>query len=185
MNIKQRVIDQLEQLAVKGPEHTEAVIQKPADQGYIVGIPAEGQGVGVSLKLVDCDRYSGTLSHLELYDNSLTIPEDETESYLRRCAAAISQRLIYLEEPLALLELNAIDGVAQLRSNPPENGPDESTYWEVSEGTVPHPWAKLARYRWTAGTPERTPVTYPATFATLGRLSEDLAVSLGETDDLD
>ena len=81
---------------------------------------------------------------------------------------------------MALLELNIIDGVAQLRSNPPESGPNDSTYWEVSVSVAPHPQAKLARYHWTAGNHKRTGVTYPATFVTLGRIANDLAASLAD-----
>lgn len=181
MNLQERVVKQLEQLVAKGPQSIDAVIQKSPDTGYIVGIPADaGQGAGVSLSLVDYDRYSVTLRHLGVYDNSLVIEDTDREDYLQRTAAEITQRLSYLEEPLALLELNTIDGVAQLRSNPPDNGPNDSTYWEVTVLISPHPQAKIARYQWTAGNRERTSVTYPATFATLGRLAKDLAASLTE-----
>jgi hypothetical protein len=186
MNLKQRVINQLEQLAIKGPEHVEAVVQKSPERGYIVGIPTQGTGaeVGVSLSLADYDRYSVTLRHLEVCANSLVISKDDIETYLHECAAEITQRLIYLEEPLTLLELNTIDGIAQLRSSPPEHSAQGSTYWEVSVGVIPHPRAKLARYHWTNGTQQRVPLTCPATFATLGRLSEDLAASLVDASDI-
>lgn len=181
MNLQERVVKQLEQMVAKGPQSIEAVIQASPEAGYIVGIPAdEDKGAGVSLSLVDYDRYSVTLRHLAVYDNSLVIDDSGTEDYLHRTAAEITQRLSYLEEPLALLELNTIDGVAQLRSNPPENGPNDSTYWEVSVSVSPHPQAKLARYHWVARNRERVLVTYPATFATLGRLAKDLAASLAD-----
>ncbi len=166
-------------MAAKGPEHIGAVVQKTPEPGYIVGIPAEDERAGVSLNVADYDRYSVTLQHLEAQDNSLTINEDDTESYLRQCATEITKRLVYLDEPLTLLELNIVDGVAQLRSAPPKNTPDESTYWEIFVQATPHPRAKLTRHHWTAATPaQRSLVTYPATFATLGRLAEDLAASL-------
>lgn len=180
MNLQQRVVKQLEQLVAKGPQNIEAVLQESPEAGYIIGIPTEDKGAGVSLSLADYDRYSVTLRHLAVYDNSFVVDVNDTEDYLRRTATDITRRLSYLEEPLALLELNTVDGVAQLRSNPPDNGPDDSTYWEVSISVAPHPQAKLARYRWTAGNRERTPVTYPATFAILGRLAKDLAASLSD-----
>ena len=59
MNINKRVIEQLEQLVTKGPENTEAVLlDSTQQQGYIVGITAEAEGVDVSLSLADYDRYS-------------------------------------------------------------------------------------------------------------------------------
>ena len=178
MNLQQRVVTQLEQLVAKGPQNIETVIQEASEAGYIVGIPAEGKNTGVSISLVDYDRYSVALRHLAVHDNGLVIDDSDTKNYLHQATAEITQRLSYLEEPLALLELNTIDGIAQLRSNPPENGPNDLTYWEVSISVSPHPQAKLARYQWIAGNRERMPVTYPATFATLGRLAKDLAASL-------
>ncbi len=178
MNLKQRVINQLEQLVTKGPDHIEAVVQQSPEPGYIIGIPSQGQEAEASLSLADFDRYSVTMRHLEVCVNQLVISQDDIETYLHQCAAEITQRLIYLDEPLALLELNTIDGIAQLRSSPPHHNAQESTYWEVSVGAVPHPHVKLARYQWANGTHQRVPLTYPATFATLGRLSEDLAASL-------
>jgi len=179
MNLQQRVVKQLEQLVAKGPENIEAIIQDSPEAGYIVGVPAdEDKGTGASISLADYDRYSITLRHLTVYNNSLVINDGDIQNYLQQVTAEISQRLSYLEEPLALLELSSIDGVAQLRSNPPDNGSNNLTYWEVSVSISPHPHARLARYQWTAGDRERTPVTYPATFATLGRLAKDLAASL-------
>jgi len=177
MKLKQRVINQLEQLATNGPEPLDAVIQKSPEPGLIVGIPSEN-GIGASMSLADYDRYSVTLRHLAVYNKQLTLKADETEQYLHRCAAEITQRLIYLEEPLALLELDTTAGVAQLRSSPPEQGPNRSIYWEVTVRAKPYPQAKLTRLQWTAGRRDRLSLTYPATFATLGRLSEDLATGL-------
>jgi hypothetical protein len=133
----------------------------------------------VSINLVDYDRYSVTLRHLEIYNNSLNI-EENVEEYLRQVAAKLSQCLIYLEEPLALVELNNIDGVAQLRSMPPRHSPDESTYWEIMVYARPHPHARLMRCRWVSGMREREAIAYPATFATIGRLAEDLSAGLQE-----
>ena len=181
MNLQQRIAEQLEQLAARGPQNVDAIIQESPEAGYIVGIPAgEGKGVGASISLADFDRYSVTLRHLSVYNNCLTVDDSETEDYLQRAAAELTQRLSYLEEPLALLELNTVDGIAQLRSNPPENGPNDSTYWEVTVSVTPYPQAKMGRYYWQAGNRERLPVTYPATFATLGRLAKDIAASLAE-----
>lgn len=177
MSLKQRLMNQLEQLVAKGPQHVDAVTPSTSEQGYLIGLPSE-DGVGVSLSLADYDRYSITLQHLEVYNKSVTIEEADEENYLNQVAAEISQRLTYLEEPLALIELSTTDGLAQLRSSPPEHSRDESTYWEVTVRTKPHPQTRIARYRWVAGNRQRTTVIYPATFAPLGRMAQDLAASL-------
>lgn len=188
MNIQQRTIEQLGQLAAKGPKEVEAVIKAPAEAGYIIGVPAiEGKGSGASLSIRDYDRYSVTLQHLEVYDNSRAVEPDQTQAYLERCAARINQVITYLEEPLILVELDPVEGIAQLRSETPSaetpsSEPDRTQllYWEVMLQTTPHPRAKIARYQWQAGQRDRENLIYPATFITLGRLAKDLAESLAE-----
>lgn len=179
MSLNERIITQLEQLATNGPKSIKAIVQPSPAKGIIMGLAAEGDEGGVSINLVDYDRYSITVRHLDVYNNKLNIGEN-VEKYLRRVAAALSQRLVYLEEPLALFELNTIDGIAQLRSTPPKHSPDESTYWEIMVHAQPHPHARLMRCHWVSGKAERQAVAYPATFATVGRLAEDLSASLQE-----
>lgn len=179
MNLKQRIVNQLEHLASKGPQAVEAVVQLPPQRGYIVGLPSEGEGMAVSLGLEDYDRYSVTLRHLEVVDNSSRVIDDQVkEEYLRQVAAEVCRRLSYLEEPLALIELEPAGGVAQLRSDPPQHSLEEAIYWEVRVQVAPHPTARLTRYRWTATNYERRPLPHPVTFATAGRISEDLTRSL-------
>ena len=178
MKLNQSIVSQLEQLATNGPQHIEAVVQSSPQTGYIVGIPATGKGAGASLSLADYDRYSVILRHLEVYDNSIVVQANTRVDYLRSVAAAITQRLTYLEEPLALIEVDAIENMAQLRSSPPQCDGQGSIYWELVVRVVPHPQVRLTRYGWTAAASERTLLPHPITFATLGRVAEDLAVSL-------
>jgi hypothetical protein len=181
VNIQQRTIDQLEKLAAKGPSQIEAIIRNGSQPGYVIGVPpAEGRGAGASLTIENYDRYSVILRHLEVYDNSLTISSDNTKAYLEQCAAELSQRVTYLEEPLTLVELDPVEGLAQLRSASPlaEAGQDKVVYWELLVWTTPHPRTKLARYQWRADQRDRENLVYPATFVTLSRLNKDLAESL-------
>jgi hypothetical protein len=178
MIIKQRVVEQIEQFVSQGPEAPQGFTQHSDGLENVVEIPADGEGVGASVSITDFDRYSVAFNQLDVYVSDQQVTAEDSDDYLRRVATDICQRLIYLEEPLELLELNRVDAVAQLRSNPPERHPTETTYWEVAVRTSPSPRAKLSRYRWGAGTGSRTPLAYPATFATLGRLVEDLAQSI-------
>lgn len=181
MNLGKRVIEQLEQLSTKGPKQVDAVILNSLpQQGYIIGVPAEANEPSAAITLEAYDRYSVTLRQLEVsYDNWPTDPGKD-EAYLRQCAEWVAHRLTYLEEALVLLELDAGEKLAQLRSNPPQQEDQTLTYWEVLLWAEPHPRAKLSRYHWTPGSPEREPVAYPATFATLGRIANDLALCLKE-----
>lgn len=181
MDIKKQVVEQLEQFTVSGSKRGEAVVQNGVEPGFVVAALSEtDEGVGASINLADYDRYSVMLHHLEVFNKKTTVNAAKTESYLQQSAEAIAEALTFLEEPLELLELDPVERVAQLRSNPPLSNANESevTYWEAFLHANPHPVVKLARYHWSAETGERQVVAYPATFSTLGRIAEALAVSL-------
>jgi hypothetical protein len=180
MNISKRVIEQLEQLVSKGPEETEAVVlDSTQQQGYIVGVTAEAEGLRVSLTLADYDRYSVALRNLQVaYYKDSPQNGDKVEAYLRQQAEQITQRLTYLAEPLELLELDAEAGLVQLRSRAPQQEGEERVYWEAMLQARPHPTVSLTRYRWTPDGSEREPFVYPITFVTLGRIVQDLADTL-------
>ena len=181
MNLSKRVVEQLEQLAGKGPKHIDAVILNSAQQqGYIVGVPTEAKEPSAALTMEGYDRYSVTLRQLEVTCDHLPRSESKDEAYLRRCVEQVVRRLTYLEEPLALLELDPATKLAQLRSQPPYQDGQKLTYWEVLIWATPYPRAKLTRYGWQADGQGREQIVYPATFATLGRIAQDLALSLIE-----
>jgi hypothetical protein len=178
MKLSKRVVKQLEQLASTGPAEIEAVILSDRLGGYIVSVPADGQEPGAAITVEAYDRYSAGLRQLEVSFDQLSADASRGADYLRHCAEQITRRLTYLEEPLALLELAAEDKLAQLRSQPPHQEDESLTYWEALIWAEPQPHLKLARYRWTPGQAEREQVVYPATFATVGRIAQDLALSL-------
>lgn len=179
MNLDKRVVAQLEQLAAKGPKSIDAVILNPPQQGYLVGVPMAEQEPGAAITLEAYDRYSVSLRQLEVSHSPSSAPQSRDEAYLRRSAERATSRLTYLEEPLLLLELDPAEKLAQLRSDPPQQEDEALTYWEIFISAEPQPRARLARYRWQPGQ-GREQITYPATFATLGRLAQDLALSLIE-----
>ena len=89
MNINKQVIEQLEQLVNKGPENTEAVLlDSTQQQGYIVGVTAEAEGINVSLSLADYDRYSAALRTLKV-----SASQNGDKDYLRQCAEQIARQL--------------------------------------------------------------------------------------------
>lgn len=177
MNISKHVTEQLETLAAKGPQELNAAMLDSAEQrGYIVGLQVEEHDLDVSVNMEDFDRYSATLRSLGVSFKGT--PATDREAYLRRCAEQLSERLTYLEGPLVLLELDVEAGLAQLRTEQPQQDGPTVTYWEVLVNIDPKPTAGLARYHWTPGDRDRQAAIYPATFATLGRLAQDLAESL-------
>jgi hypothetical protein len=177
MNVNKWVIKQLEQLVTKGPENTEAVIlDSTQQQGYIVGLTAEAEGINVSLNLADYDRYSVAFRNLRVSCKNSSKNGDK--DYLRQCGEQVTRRVTYLEEPLELLEVDAEAGLAQLRSRSLRQEDNEKIYWEAMIQAEPHPTVSLTRYRWTPESPPgREVVVCPATFATLGRVVQELVDS--------
>jgi hypothetical protein len=141
-------------------------------------VVAHGQA-SARLELTDHDRYSAAVRSLVVALGEREAPADARAELSAR-AAAIIRRLSYLEEPLAVWELDGDARRAQLRSSPPQREGDEVVYWEVTLHAGERPSAGIARYRWAPGMPEREPVDEPATFALIGRIAGSLEAALGE-----
>ena len=95
---------------------------------------------------------------------------------LERIGKALSERLTYLMEPIAPIEIDAAGCVVQLRSNPPQRDDDGRTYYEITVrrgGEI-----ALARYRKEAGTARRQ-ITANVTREVLLRLVGDFCAVLG------
>jgi hypothetical protein len=134
-------------------------------------------GAEARLAFFDRDRYSVTLRELTV-GSGAAAPAD-ARAFLSATAAEVARRLSFLEEPLAVWELDGGEGMAQLRSSPPQRDGAELSYWEVTL-TAAEPAARAARYRWAPGMAEREPVAYPATFSLIGRMADALADALDE-----
>jgi hypothetical protein len=172
MNIGQQVIKQLERFVAEGPKAVEAVLLDGESQGYIVGVSNGDDGASVSITVRDFDRYSLNLRRLEV-----TQPGAATLD-LAGYAAQVAERLTYLEEPLALIEIDMAQDAAILRSEPPHQTGEEIAYWEAVVHTIPRPHVGLARYRRNPPQPQREVCHQPLTFGTVGRLVADIALSL-------
>lgn len=133
-----------------------------------------------TVRFDDYDRYSATLRELVI---GADVPTDTApRAFLSARAAAIARRLSFLEEPLAVWELDGSERVAQLRSSPPLREENEISYWEVQLSAGEHAGARLARYRWAPDLLERELVPYPATYALLGRMADALNSALAENE---
>jgi hypothetical protein len=173
MNINQFVVEYLERFVSQGAKAVDAALLKTEGQpGYIIGIPLDN-GPSIALTLTDYDRYSIALHHMEVTQRSTQTVED-----LATYATGVVKRLTYLEEPLAITEIDNEKQVAQIRSQPPRQSGETLTYWEGLVTINPAPQIRLARYQWTPTHPERKVLTYPTTFNAVGRLAADLALSL-------
>jgi hypothetical protein len=128
------------------------------------------------LEFSDHDRYSIALRELMIGAGGAA-PLD-ARGYLSAAAAEVARRLSFLEEPLAVWELDAGEHTAQLRSSPPLREGDAVAYWEVTLWAGDQPGARAVRYHWSPGMAEREVLVYPATFALIARMSDGLADAL-------
>ena len=165
MGIGKQVIEQLRLLA------SGEVVAPASGEPLIVA----GQPDNAQLLFSDYDRYSLALREL-VVGKDIGAPAD-TRTYLSDAAAAIARGLSFLEEPLAVWELDAGERTVQLRSSPPLREGQEVSYWEVTLSAA-EPTARAARYHWAPGMAERELIEYPATFALLGRMADALADAL-------
>jgi hypothetical protein len=173
MNLGKQMIERLRLLATD-----ESVLAglPQGDSGYkllmVIDEPAR-----MTLEFFDHDRYSVTMRALEVGSG---MPfQGDVRAYLSARAAEIARGLSYLEEPLAVWELDDAEKTAQLRSSPPQREGDEVSYWEVTLGIGS---ARIMRYRWAPGLIEREAIAYPATFALIGRIADSLAEALQTTE---
>jgi hypothetical protein len=175
MSLGKQMVEALARLANDGPAAVNALAWTDGERRIAV----DGPVASARLDLADSDRYSVALRSLEVELAAGEVPVD-TRTYLSDHAADLIRRLSYLEEPLAVWELDGAEALAQLRSSPPQREGEEIAYWEVVVRAGERPSASIARYRWIPGLPEREPVIYPATFALVGRLTDSLVAALAE-----
>jgi hypothetical protein len=173
MTLGKQMVDMLKRLAAEGLEAVN-VLAWDADTRRL-GVDTEG--AHARLDLADHDRYSVALRALEVVLDPRTAPAD-ARGELHARSAELTRQLGYLEEPLAVWELEDGERTAQLRSAPPQREGESLFYWEVTLRGGATPAASIARYHWAPGMPEREQVVYPATFALIGRLAASLEAAL-------
>jgi hypothetical protein len=172
MSLGKQMTEWLRLLATQGPNLAE--LQSYGDE--YKGLSVSDAGQEARLEFFDHDRYSVTLRALQIGGGA---PKTgEAQAYLSARAAEVARRLSYLEEPLAVWELDGSLERAELRSSPPQREGDEISYWEVTLWAGEQPGARIARYRWAPGMIERELIAYPATIALVARMADSLAEAL-------
>lgn len=130
------------------------------------------------IALAATDRFSVAFHTVEVSD--LARATDDPRAWLSAHAADAVRALRFLEEPLAVWELDGGEQLAQLRSSPPLREGEAVLYWEVTLRLGERASATIGRYRWTPGMVEREPIEYPAAFALVGRIVGALHNALNE-----
>jgi hypothetical protein len=174
MNLSKRMTNDLRRL---GAEQAPSNGVRSITLDGVDGVPT------VHLEVADLDRYSAALHRLTVGAPFAPLANHQaTQAHLSSIAQAVIDQLDYLEEPLAVVEIDAAEGISQVRSNPPQFDDGELSYWEVLLKLTGEPGASLTRYRWAPDLPEREVQPYPIAFAHLARIAESLAAALQNTE---
>ena len=168
MSIGKQITERLRRLA----DGDRTVLEAGAESTLLV----LDQPLRAKLEFSDHDRYSMTLRELTIRVGGAA-PLD-ARGYLSAAAAEVARRLSFLEEPLAVWELDSGEHMAQLRSSPPLREGDAVAYWEVTLWAGDEPSARAVRYHWSPGMVEREVLVYPATFAQIARMADGMADAL-------
>ena len=160
LHLMQRVEDQIS-FSVRSNHESE--------KGYRIN---EREGpVQVHLVVPDMDKYSFVISKFELFHSDWTsrLPIKEQ---LRRQSDWIAERVTYLPERFALIELDEINQVAQVRSRIPTQKGETRQYYEIllKKGNT----LTLSRYEIKVGDTSRLPVPFLLTEELFSRLIDDL-----------
>jgi hypothetical protein len=180
MSLGKHITNQLYQL-FKDKRDIAGTLERRQDGSFAWSLPHEH--FAIRLEFGECDRHSTELHRLRV-TATREVNTDEQPS-LQQLADALGDRLSYLEEPLAVWELEERERTVQLRSNPPQRDEDEVIYWEASIQQAntpagPETTVEMSRYRWQPGMPERAVLRYPATFSLLGRIAESVCRTIGD-----
>src|SRR5215212_4589496 len=167
MSIGKQITERLRRLA----DGDRTVLEAGTENTLVLDQPLRAK-----LEFSDHDRYSLTLRELTVGAGGAA-PND-ARAYLSATAPEVARRLSFLEEPLAVWELDGGERTAQLRSSPPLREGDAVTYWEVTLWAGDQPGARAARYHWSPGMAEREVQIYPATFALIARVADGPADAL-------
>ena len=128
-------------------------------------VSVDGDGVSVAVDVEQCERYAVGV-------RGIVVRPDQPASDVRDVAERIVRDVTELDGPLAVVEYDARQGRAIVRSAQPETDDAGVTYWE---GDVRADEASLQRYRKDHSAPEREAVAEPLMHNIVGRVAEQLA----------
>jgi hypothetical protein len=141
--------------------------------GGAATVTAEAQPRKLSCDVVERNALAVSFNVLRLTTAELA---SASAADLERLGKALSDRLTYLMEPIAPIEIDAQACVVQLRSNPPQRDDDGRSYYELTVrrgGEI-----ALVRFRKETGaTRQQIPAT--VTSEVLVRLVGDFCAALG------
>ena len=136
-------------------------------------VGAEAGGVSVAVDVEHCERYAVGVRGIEV---APARPCDDIRETAERVARGVD-----VIDPLHVVEVDAREGQAILRSAEPETDEQGVTYWEA---TVKPRGTAINRYHKSHAEPDREIVVEPLSHREAGRLVDQVADALrGDADD--
>ena len=171
MSLGQRIVEKLHMMQRVEDQISFSVRSgQDSERGYRI---KEREGpVEVYLVVPDMDKYSFVISKFEMHHSDWTSRLSVKEQ-LQRQADWIEDTITYLPERFALIELDEINQVAQVRSRIPTRKDSSKQYYEIllRKGDT----LTLSRYEIKVGEVTRKPVPFLLTEELFPRLIDDLA----------
>jgi hypothetical protein len=91
-------------------------------------LSAEHEGQRLTCELVALESLACAFTHVSVSSDTLA---DAAPKRLKDLGELLSKRLSYLLEPISPIEVDAQQCIVQLRSNPPQQGDGQSSYYEL------------------------------------------------------
>jgi hypothetical protein len=136
-------------------------------------LQVDGEAGRIEADLLAVDAIGCSFQTLGLTTSKLA---NATLDELKTISQSLTEKLTYLLEPIGLVEADADRCSIQLRSNPPQKGEDETSYYELMVrrgGDI-----TLSRYSKKSGQ-LRQIVPAHVTREVLGRLADDFMAAVG------
>jgi hypothetical protein len=169
MNLGQEFVDKLKAFQRTRDAKQAALKVSGKDGGYL--IQEQIGGLGLQVEIEDFDRFSYMVRSISMTHPQT--PATPIKDVLLRQAGEIERQISYLLEGFRLVELDEVNGTAQVRSITPYKKGDERLYYEVllRGGNS----LTFTRYRKQHQTGEREMVPSHLTLEIFERLVDDLA----------
>lgn len=159
MNIKSQVRQQLQSL-MANPASLPTTVRMTDDDGITMAIDFSA-----------IDSMSCAFSEITLEVPTLQNADAAT---LEQWARQLSQRVTYLLEQIGPIEIDPAANQVLIRSTPPDQQPDGTTFYEIMLSAHTGGTFTLRRYHAIKGIPGRTQVHMQVTHQVLEKLVQDL-----------
>lgn len=151
-------------------EQFEQAVTEAAAKGMAPwSVEAEAGEVSVQAELTAVERLACAMSKFEVRNRRWA---DASWDDVRSVSERLAQKLTYLREPVRPIEADGVMQVVQLRSSPPRQGDDSTSYYELQvqgSGAI-----SLCRFEKTPGEPRRA-IPIEITREVLRQLVDDIA----------